>query len=78
MVNSLKIVADIKKGVTFTMRSINNAPFMEAVLISLVRENKAESKAVVIGAMVSFLMESFSFMSENQALIIATKTYAKA
>lgn len=51
---------------------------MEALLISLVRENKAESKAVVIGAMVSFLMESFSFMSESQALIIATKTYAQA
>jgi hypothetical protein len=49
-----------------------------SLLLSLVREHKAEGKAVVIGAMVSFLMESFSWMSESQALVLASKAYANA
>lgn len=51
---------------------------MESLFVSLVREHKAESKAVVVGAMVSFLTESFPFMSENQALILSLKVYANA
>jgi hypothetical protein len=51
---------------------------LSSVLVSLVKENASEPKNVLIPSLVSFLMDSFPFMSENQALSISLKAYENA
>ena len=51
---------------------------VSAKLINLVKANKAlYCKAVIISAMVELLLEDFS-ITQQQALVIATKAYASA
>lgn len=63
---------------TFKQTIMTDLQELTSILISLVKENASEPKSILISAMVSFLMESFPFMSENQALVISLKAYENA
>lgn len=46
---------------------------MREVLTRLVRDNATESRAVLVSAMVSLLMDEFPSMAQSDALIVAVK-----
>jgi len=60
-----------------TLRVMCSSSF-SSFLVSLVKENSSEPKSVLIPAMVSFLKDSFPFMTESQALVISVKAYENA
>jgi hypothetical protein len=69
------IMATRQSGLTLRVM-VSSSLF--SVLVCLIKENASEPKNVLIPALVSFLMDSFPFMSENQAMLISLKAYDNA